>query len=191
MKNLRLFKYSLLGFMLTCVTFLSADVVWPALFIAEGVYASWYLIIISLIVEGLLFYWFIKGISYEKALLLSCVGNACSFLVGTAFMSGAVIPLEMLTGMILFAFRKGLSLIGVSDDFLTFDLFGNAILEYVLMCLGSALIELVAIRIFFGYRVKQLWAPVLIGNICTYALIAWYRYPTYLIGIVHDMGRWF
>lgn len=140
---------------------LQANIIWPALFVSGAIFSSWFLVIISIIIEGLLFPFFIKNISYAKGLFMSLVGNAFSAGLGTIVMMHAMIGWHFMF-----------------DSFLggTFNTV-NFIATWVLMCFGSALIELLALKLIFKYTARQLLAPALIGNIITYALTAVYEFP--------------
>jgi hypothetical protein len=136
------------------------NVIWPAVFVSNAIYSSLFVVIVSIIIEAILFCAYIKTISYERAFLMSFIGNAISALLGTAIMTFAMLiwhfPLDILLGG-------------------TFHIV-NIIATYILMCLGSAFIELLSIKLLFRYSFKQLWVPVLIGNILTYVLVVLLNY---------------
>lgn len=140
---------------------LHANIIWPAMFISDAIFSSWALIIVSIIIEGLCFPLFIPHIDYLKGLFMSLVGNIISALFGTIIMAFAMIGWHF-----------------VFDQFLggTFNII-NSIASIVLMCLGSALIELVALRLLFSYTFKQLAVPVFLGNSISYILVVMYKFP--------------
>lgn len=133
---------------------ISANAAFPVLIWALALYKSAFLIIISIIIEALLFYWLIPHISYIKAGLMSLIGNAASALLGTVL--GFFFPLYTYY-------------IYISDDIHALGL--TWILDWLSMLLISALIEGITLRLIFGYKGKQLWIPVFIGNIITYILL--------------------
>lgn len=148
-----------------CIAFLYTttvypNVIWPALLVGSAVASSLHIIAISIVIEALLLYWFVKNISYSRALCISCIGNA-----GSAFVGSIVMALAML----IWHFAL--------DNFLggTFSLY-NIIANYFLMYIGSSVIELFTIKLFFHYSAKQLWIPVFIGNFITYGLVGLFRF---------------
>lgn len=90
---------------------------------------------------------------------MAIFGNIASTIIGTFIMT---------FGMLLWHLPADFILSG------TFDIF-NVIATYVLMYLGSCLIELVTIKLIFRYTIKQLIPPVFIGNLATYILAALYK----------------
>lgn len=129
---------------------LYANVVWPAMFVSNSL--SLFLIVVSTIIEAVCFYWFLKNISYTRAFVMSCIGNAASALLGAFIMTLAMLLWH-------FAFDR---LLGG-----TFSIY-NRIATFVFMYLGSSLIEFFVIKKLFRYPSKQLWPPILIGNFITY-----------------------
>lgn len=95
---------------------------------------------------------------------MSCVGNIASTLVGGMMFS----PILTLAVDFFLLIPTGIS----QGSFDATDW----IAELIVMCLVSALIELVTLRIIFKYKVKELFIPVLAGNIATYALTWLYFY---------------
>ncbi len=137
------------------VNTMHANIVWPAMFIGEWLVSSIFVIILSLIIEGLILYIFLKGISYAKAMLMSCIGNGASLILGSI-----IIGLSMILWHLFFDEIIGLG---------SFHIY-NWIVSWILMYIGSALIELLTLKLFFRYTAKQLFLPVFIGNSVTYAL---------------------
>jgi hypothetical protein len=156
------------------VTPVFADIIWPALIVANGVISSWFLVIISIVIEAWFFCIFIREINFKRALLLSVVGNAVSVLLGSGLVAAA---------MILYH--------GLLDSFLggTFGVI-QSISTYILMYVGSAFVELGMIKLFFRYTVRQLILPVFIGNLVTYVLVAIYQYPRELMWIWNSLVKW-
>lgn len=159
----KLFSLTALGALLYAMP-ANANVVFPRMFIAEAVYSAWFLIFITIIIEGLLIKLFIREISYTRALIMSSVGNAVSTFVGTA-----------ITTLIALIVDVHPLLIETTRRNFQYDVVSTVIL----MCLGSALIELITLAVAFRYRIKELLWPVLIGNIATYGL-TWLYYYLYL-----------
>lgn len=127
---------------------------WPAVFVAEAVKDSFYiLIIVSVVIEACAYYWFLKT-TYQKALLYSVIGNIASTILGTFLTTAAM----------------GIGLWQTLYSPLQ-NIFDSFIINFLVMFIGSVLIELVVIKLISGYSFKQLLLPVLIGNFVTYALI--------------------
>lgn len=131
------------------------NVIWPAAIVGSEIIKSLNLIVISVAIEALLLYIFIKNISCLKALLISCIGNAASAFVGSIMMA-----IAMLLWHIAF------------DSWLggTFNSI-NLIATYFFMYLGTSFIELFTIKILFRYSTKLLWIPIFSGNLITYFLV--------------------
>ena len=70
----------------------------------------------------------------------------------------------------------------------TFSIY-NIIANYILMCLGSSLIELGVLRLFFKYTNQQLCIPILVGNFTTYILTAIYQFPKELNMIFAELFK--
>lgn len=147
--------------LITCVA--HANVIWPAMFIVDSVYKTWFLIIISIIIEAFFLYLFLRPITFLKSLKMSCVGNTISTFGGT-LVSGI--------SMILWHLFADTPAGGTFAHI-------NWIATIIIMCLLSAAIELGALMLFFRYSAKQLFVPVLIGNIATYFL-TWAYYYLYM-----------
>ncbi len=115
-----------------------ANVVWPSLYIAEGL-RSWYIILAGLIVE----FGFIKIFAKEKwlkAIIIAFIMNTISTLVGII-----LIPVSGLLGeVILLPFNKE-----------TFH-WSHWLLSYILAVLGNVLIEGLSIRFIFKIK-KFVW----------------------------------
>jgi hypothetical protein len=98
---------------------------------------------------------------------MSLIGNAASALLGTVL--GAFFPVYTYYIYIPdYIHASGLTWI----------------LDWLSMLLISALIEGITLRLIFGYKGKQLWIPVLIGNIITYILL-------FLLPILHSLYTYF
>jgi len=143
-----------------CTTSLSANIIWPALFISQSILSSWFLIIVSIVIEGLFFKICIKDIPYKSAMILSLIGNTASTIVGVAIM-----PMAMLGWHLVFDFILGSAFNPV-----------NIIASYIIMFTGSCFVEFFALKIWFKYQKKELLMPILIGNFTTYVLAALYQF---------------
>ncbi|KYH04553.1 hypothetical protein A1704_17900 [Chryseobacterium cucumeris] len=131
------------------------NVIWPAIYVSEEVQKFWYLIFLTIIIETITIYVFLK-IGWKKSVLISIIGNLISGFLGT---------LVMMFAMLIWHFAI--------DRFLpnaTFDKF-NWISTYFLMCLGSVCIETFAISKIFKFSFKKLFIPLLIGNALSYSFI--------------------
>ncbi len=154
---------------------LYSNVIWAGLIAAGVVYNHIYVIAaLSIAVEAIGFHWFLKGISWGRTLLLSCVGNAASLVVGTLITMFAILPFEVFIGILIDLMVSPQAHI---PDVIIPMFSVTAALSG--MCLGSAGIELMAIYAIFRYPVKKVWAPILIANIASYALTLMYMYMLY------------
>jgi hypothetical protein len=91
---------------------------------------------------------------------MSLLGNAASAFVGSIIMA-----LVMMLWHYSF------------DEILggTFSIY-NIIANYILMYLGTSLIELLIIKLTFKYSFKELLIPVLAGNLVTYVLLVVFKF---------------
>lgn len=136
-----------------------ARVAWQAVSISECFYSSRLLILLSLVVEAVLFYLLIKKVTPARAFYMSLVGNIVSFLAVIYFMPIALLAVESIVAFEL----------GIHVKVWQF-------VNWILMYLGSVAIELGAIKICFQYTARQLLVPVLVGNFVTYFLTFIYQY---------------
>lgn len=133
------------------------NMIWPALYVSQTFWKFWFLIVGTLIIETFLIKYLLRY-SWQKSFLASFVGNAVSAFAGTFC---------MMYGMILWH--------ALVDNFLpqaTFDPI-NWVATYSLMCLGSVFFEVIVVSILFKERVKRLMLPLLVGNLLSYAFIAY------------------
>ena len=148
----------------TCITLpVYANIIWPALIFSSAIWSTWFVIIISIIIEALILRQFIPHLTYLKALIISVVGNAASAGVGTLIMAIAMLGWHYLFDQIFGG---------------TFNPVNN-IVTVVVMFIGSCTIEYAVIRLIFGYRSKHLWIAILVGNFITYLLVMMYNYPQF------------
>lgn len=144
-------------FLLKC-NLAAANIIWPGLFISEAIWSSTLTIIVSLIIEALLFYIYIQPkITLNKAIFMSFVGNIASTFVG--------VFLTVFFGTTTWHF--------IMDPILggTFSRI-NIFATYILMYLGSVVIEFYTIKAAFFYDWKQIGHIVLIANLITYIVAA-------------------
>ena len=160
--------FFLFAFLSTASTY--SKMIWPAkIFVSQAIFGAFLVGFISIPIGACFFYWLIKNISYGKALKMSLIGDGASVILGTLVMKYA---------MLLWHF--------LFDSFLggTFSIY-NYVATVVLMYLGSSLIEFIVIKLSFGYSFKQLWLPVLIGNLVmyglTYVLVVLFQFVPYQI----------
>ena len=149
-------KFILFALLAMYITHVSADVILPVSWaIGIGIFYSWFLTIITVFIEGVIFYFCIKGISWVRAFTISFVGNVTSIFGGIIFMAVVMTFWHMAFDRILGSYS------------LT-----TYIISTVLMYTGTVVIELLSINLFFKYFFKQLLVPVVVGNFITYVLVA-------------------
>ena len=131
------------------------DMVWPALYISATYQKFWFLVVGTIIIELFVIKYFLK-FSWKKSFFISLIGNSVSGFIGTFIM------------MWLMLFWHA-----IADNFFdgTFSVF-NWIATYVLMCLGSVLLETIAIKIIYKEPLKKLYIPMMVGNVLSYIFIA-------------------
>jgi hypothetical protein len=133
------------------------DMVWPAIYVYAELWRFWFLVIGTIVIEAFTIYYFLK-FSIRKSLLVSLVGNFTSGLIGTFLMMWAMLAWHF-----------------VADRFMpqaTFDI-TNWIATYILMCVGSVFIETIIIKLLFKSSIKELFLPLLVGNLLTYGFIGY------------------
>jgi len=136
---------------------ISWNVVWPALYVFEELQDFWFLVFATIGIETLAIMALMK-FSMLKSFFASTVGNLVSGLVGSFIMIWVMLLWHI-----------------TIDSFLpnaTFDK-TNWIATYILMCLGSVLIETLAVQFAFKNSFKRLFIPLLVGNLLTYSFIAY------------------
>ncbi len=112
--------------LLPALTF--ANLVWPALFVAERLF-TWWAIGIGLVVE-FFFVWRLFGFTPLRALWATVAANAVSALAGVILIPLAGLGWELFPGLILYTFR-------ISS---TFSLV-SWVATFILGCLVNALLE--------------------------------------------------
>ncbi len=117
----------------------SANMVWPSLYIAEGM-RSWHVILIGLIIELLFVKCFLKE-SYLKSTLIAFVMNLVSTILGVV-----AIPLSGFIGeFLMIPFGTG-----------TFHP-THWIMSYIFAILSNVFIEGLTIKIIFKYSFKKIF----------------------------------
>ncbi len=151
-----------------CTSSVYANVIWPALFISAKILYSWpqllCLILVSLLVEGFMLHIFIEDITYPRAFFVALVGNIASTIVGTFITTfGVLFSVELFLDIHQLALR--------------------ILATWIALYAGSVFIEIWTIKVLFGYRIKQLLVPVLIGNLVTYFMVIGYHFPKEFLGL--------
>lgn len=127
------------------------------MFVSRELWKFWYLVFATIAIEAITIMLMLKY-PVLKSLAISIVGNVVSALAGTFLLMWV---------MLLWHF---------SADWImphgTFDTI-NWVATYLLMCLGSVLIEAFTIKFIFNETIKRVFIPLLIGNLLTYCFIAW------------------
>jgi len=131
-----------------------ADVVWPAIYVADSHSHFWYVVIIGLLLEAGIFRWRLIP-SMTKSLWVSFVANAVSATIGIW-----VLVFGMLGWHI------------VVDNFVrgTFAEL-NKIATILIMMLGSTFIEMLVAKAIWKYPIRQTLSVFIIGNILSYSVV--------------------
>jgi hypothetical protein len=131
------------------------NVIWPAIYVSQTFWKFWYLIIATIVIELVVLRLLLR-FSWKKAFFASVIGNLVSGIAGT---------FVMMFGM--------LGWHAVADHFLqgTFSDV-NWVMTYLLMCVGSVLIETKTVSLIYKVSLKKLFLPMLTGNLLTYIFIA-------------------
>jgi hypothetical protein len=129
---------------------------WPAQLVTVKLLQHWYLGIAAAIIELYILGKFLKY-SWKKSTIITLTGNVVSYFFGT---------LMMLYGMALW--YKGVNFLIPHEPFGT----ANWTITYILMCLGSVLLEARFIQMIYTVGFKQIFLPLLAGNALVYIIIA-------------------
>lgn len=81
MKNLKATKIIFTCALVSAASPVHADVVWPALYVADSHFRFWYVVVVGLLLEAAVLRWKLLP-TMKKALLVSTVANAISATVG-------------------------------------------------------------------------------------------------------------
>jgi hypothetical protein len=132
----------------------TANVIWPALYVADSHFRFWYVAVMGLFLEaGVLRFGLIPSI--KKALLVSFVANAFSGTVGIYFLAFAMVGWHF-----------------VADNLVagSFSFFNKAA-TISLMLIGSVLLETLAARVIWKYPLRKTLPLLILGNILSYGII--------------------
>ena len=131
------------------------NLVWPAIYVAGGLLKLWYFILITIAVEWIVLRYFLR-ISSGKSILMSVSGNIISGLAGIYLIPWLIfLPQVILDGMLQIG---------------TFHM-ASWVLSFLLMCMGSVVIEVFFVNFLFKAGFRKLFLPLLIGNVLTYTLL--------------------
>lgn len=129
----------------------SANIVWPTIYIAEGL-RTWYVILAGLIIEFLAIKYFIKS-TWLKSGLMAVIMNAVSTLVGVL-----LIPFVGFFGAI------GLELLdSIIPVFGTFDT-AQWIWGYILAVLSNVLVEGLTLKFIFKLKFRKIFLWLTLAN---------------------------
>ena len=124
----------------------SANMVWPSLYIAEGM-RSWYVILIGLVIEIVFVKYFLKE-TYLKSVLIAFVMNLASTILGVV-----AIPLSGFIGEVLMIpFGTG-----------TFHP-THWLMSYVFAILSNVLIEGLTVKFIFKHKFKKMFWWLCVAN---------------------------
>jgi len=124
----------------------SANIVWPSLYILEGM-LSWYVILLGFVVEIIFVKYFLKE-TYLKSVLIAFIMNLISTVLGLI-----LIPLSGLVGeILLIPFGTG-----------TFH-FTHWLLSYILAILTNVVIEGLTVKFIFKNKFKKLFWWLFMAN---------------------------
>jgi hypothetical protein len=131
------------------------NMVWPALYVSSNLSKFWWLVFVTILVEAILLRYWIR-FTWLRSFLASLVGNVFSAFVGTIIMLYAMIIWHAVADPLF--------------DIGTFAMF-NWVMTYILMCLGSAMLETWLVKWIFKEKFWRLFWPMLSGNVITYIII--------------------
>ncbi len=125
------------------------------MYIASSVFQFWFLILATIAVEAVCFKYIVK-VTFKRSIAVSIVGNLVSGFLGTVFMTTSSLVYHAIADTLFF-----------SNTFNTV----NWIASYMIMCFGSILLELIAVKLIWKYSFKVLVLPLGVGNILSYIMI--------------------
>ena len=147
-------KYGLVCLILILLipAYASANMIWPSLYITEGM-ITWYVILIGLITEIIFVKCFLKN-TYLKSVLIAFVMNLASTVLGIVAipLSGIIVEILMLP------FGTG-----------TFHPL-NVFLSFIFAVLSNVLIEGITIKLIFKYNFKRMFWWLFIANAISVAI---------------------
>lgn len=124
-----------------------ANMIWPSLYIMEGYYV-WYVILIALVIEIIAARIFLK-LSWKKSVITMFTANLISALTGYVLIPASGILVELL----ILPFGGG-----------TFQL-SHWILDYIMMVLVNTCVEGLALRIIFKIPFKPNFWWLFVANL--------------------------
>ena len=133
---------------------LFADVIWPAIYIAESHFHFWYVVVIGMLLEAGIIYWRLIP-SIKKALLISFVSNAVSATIGVYLLVYGMLGWHL--------YFDGL----IGGTFAEF----NKIATIFIMMSGSTFIEMLVTRLIWKYPMGKTLFVFIIGNLLSYAVV--------------------
>ncbi len=137
-------------FVLVLATPASANIVWPAMVVADSFFRVWYVVALGILLEAAVLYRVVER-AKGKALLVSIGANALSAAVGTVFLA---------VGMLAWH--------GLTDGFLQEV---NHIVTFFLMFAGSVALEAVFLAIALKMPFLRAALFMGIGNVLSYAMV--------------------
>jgi hypothetical protein len=124
----------------------SANIVWPSLYIAEGM-RSWYIILIGLVIESVFVRFYLKE-TYLKSTLIAFVMNLISTIVGII-----LIPLSGFIAVILMA----------PFEMATFDSI-IWVVSYVFAIASNVLVEGLSVKFLFKQKFRSMFWWLFVAN---------------------------
>lgn len=131
-----------------------ADIIWPALYVAESHFRFWYVVVIGMLLEFGFLRWRLIT-DTKKALLVAIIVNALSATVGVYL---------LIFGML--GWHR------IFDNFVngTFSLI-NKISTIGLMFIGSTFLEMLIARVIWKYPLRKTLPAFILGNAMSYSVI--------------------
>ncbi len=131
-----------------------ANVIWPAIYVADSLLNFWYIVIATIVFEGFLLIYFLK-ISIIKGFLISILANVFSASIGLYAMVYAMMGWHF-----------------VVDKYVagTFNMFNN-IATIFLMFGASVFFEIVFVRIIWKHKLKDTVVSLFAGNLISYTVV--------------------
>ncbi|WP_152287677.1 hypothetical protein [Flavicella marina] len=132
------------------------NVIWPAVYVSQAFSEFWFIIFGTIAIELITIRYFLKT-SWASSLVMSVVGNLVSGIIGTFIMTYGMFVWHLIADTLFFK--------------ATFNPI-NWIMTFILMCLGSVILEALAVKIILKKNIKKIFIPLLIGNLMSYIFIA-------------------
>lgn len=132
------------------------NVIWPAVYVSQAFSEFWFIIFGTIAIELITIRYFLKT-SWASSLVMSVVGNLVSGIIGTFIMTYGMFVWHLIADTLFFK--------------ATFNPI-NWIMTFILMCLGSVILEALAVKFILKKNIKKIFIPLLIGNLMSYIFIA-------------------